>query len=48
MRRTERLIAVVIIALGLLFIIWATSQIDIDTGRNLHKWGRAMEAVEQE
>ena len=48
MRFINRILTVIAIILGLCLIVWMTSQIDIDTGRNLHKWEQATAGVVQE
>ena len=47
MTRLSRIFSIVAIALGLLLLVLMVSQIDIDVGRNMHKWATATEAVEQ-
>jgi len=38
MSKASAIFSVAAIILGLLFLIWATSQMDIDVGRKMAKW----------
>ena len=47
MKKVHAIFVTFAIILGLLFLVWATSQFDIDMGRKLAKWESQKAAVQE-